>query len=65
MQSSELEEPFLQDVQHHLHVQHHQHHHDPDNIVVGVNWGPPYLQLTVKIADHQVYKLVSSGLVRY
>ena len=44
-------------MQHHLHVQHHQHHHDPDNIVVGVNWGPPYLQLTVKIADHQVNDL--------
>lgn len=47
----------VQDVQHHHHVQHHQHH-DPD--AAAVNWGPPYIQLTVKIADHQV-----NGAYRY
>mmetsp|Transcript_45575 Transcript_45575/g.73462 ORF Transcript_45575/g.73462 Transcript_45575/m.73462 type:complete len:419 (+) Transcript_45575:134-1390(+) len=47
-----------QQVQDALHHQHHEHHHHPD--AAGLNWGPPYVQLTVKIADHQV-----NGAYRY
>ena len=35
------------------------HHHEHD-AGAGVNWGPPFQQITVKIADHQV-----NGAYRY